>query len=235
MVEELLEVFRLAFSDLAAVSDSDLFEDEVLFSADWLALFAVSEEVPEWALVELLAEPLLVVERLLAPLPTVDVVAPRLVALLLFDELPTDEALPGLVEAAVAAVALEADVSLLVLPLLAEALSVSEFDLTLLDVSEWFDDAASVAASELLLLVVKLSVLVSLLVFERLEERLRVSEELLVLVSLFAWVESSWLFAPRVYPERVAVDALFCVIVLACPRVPVGLPGALLTRCCRIR
>jgi hypothetical protein len=198
VVEELLEVFRLAFNDLAAVSDSDLFEDEVLFSADWLALFAVSEEVLEWALVELLADPLLVVERLLVPLPTVDDVAPRLVALLLFDELPTAEALPGLVEAAAAAVALEADVSLLVLALLAEALSVSEFDFTLLDVSVWFDDAASVAANDLLELVVKLFVLVSLLLFERLEERLRVSEELLVFVSVLEWVASSWLFAPRV-------------------------------------
>ena len=198
MVEELLEVFRLAFNDLAAVSDSDLFEDEVLFSADWLALFAVSEEVLEWALVELLADPLLVVERLLVPLPTVDDVAPRLVALLLFDELPTAEALPGLVEAAAAAVALEADVSLLVLALLAEALSVSEFDFTLLDVSVWFDDAASVAANDLLELVVKLFVLVSLLLFERLEERLRVSEELLVFVSVLERVASSWLFAPRV-------------------------------------
>jgi hypothetical protein len=197
VVEELLEVFRLAFSDFAEVSPSDLFEDEVLVSADMRALFAVSEEVPDLALVELLAEPLLVVERVSVPLPTVDEVAPRLVALLLFDEVPADAALPGLVERALAAVALEADVSLLVLPLLAEALSVSEFDLTLLDVSEWFDDAASVAASELLLLVVKLFVLVSLLLFERLEVRLRVSEELLVLVSLFAWVASSWLFAPR--------------------------------------
>ena len=115
MVEWLLEAFRLAFSDLAEVSDSDLFEAEVLFSADWLALFAVVEAVSEWALVELLADPFLVVERLLAPVPTVDDVAPRLVALLLFVELPTDEALPGLVEAAAAAVALEADVSLLVL------------------------------------------------------------------------------------------------------------------------
>ena len=197
MVEELLEVFRLAFNDLAAVSDSDLFEDEVLFSADWLALFAVSEEVLEWPLVELLADPLLVVERLLVPLPTVDDVAPRLVALLLFDELPTAEALPGLVEAAAAAVALEADVSLLVLALLAEALSVSEFDFTLLDVSVWFDDAASVAANDLLELVVKLFVLVSLLLFERLEERLRVSEELLVFVSVLERVASSWLFSPR--------------------------------------
>ena len=81
--------------------------------------------------------------------------------------------------------------------LLADALSVSEADFTLLDVSVWFEDAASVAASDLLELVVKLFVLVSLLLFERLEERLRVSEELLVLVSLFAWVASVWLFSPR--------------------------------------
>jgi hypothetical protein len=35
VVEELLEVVRLAFSDFAEVSPSDLFEDEVLVSADW--------------------------------------------------------------------------------------------------------------------------------------------------------------------------------------------------------
>jgi hypothetical protein len=58
------------------------------------------------------------------------------------------------------------DVLLLVLALLADALSVSEADFTLLDVSVWFDDAASVAANDLLELVVKLSVLVSLLLFE---------------------------------------------------------------------
>jgi hypothetical protein len=117
--------------------------------ADWLALFAVFEAVFELPLVELLADPLLVVERLSVPLPTVDNVAPRLVPLLLFEELPTDEALPGLLEAAVAVVALEADVLLLVLPLLADALSVSEADFTLLELFALFADAASVADKDL--------------------------------------------------------------------------------------
>jgi hypothetical protein len=166
VVEELLEVFRLAFSDLADVSELDLFLDQLLVSADWSALFAVFEALPAVALVELLADPLLVVERLSVPLPTVDDVAPRLEALLLFDEVPADEELPGLVEAAVAYVAFVADVLLLVLPLLDDALSVSDADFTLLDVSERFDDAASVAANDLLELVVKLFVLVSLLLFE---------------------------------------------------------------------
>ena len=64
---------------------------------------------------------------------------------------------------AVAPVALVDAVLLLVLALLADALSVSEADFTLLAVAVWFADAASVAANVLLELVVKLSVLVSLL------------------------------------------------------------------------
>jgi hypothetical protein len=138
------EVFRLAFSDAAAFADELLFDEALLASADWLALFAVSEAVWELALVELLADPLFVVERLSAPLPTVDDVAPRLVPLLLFEELPIDEALPGLVEAADAPVALEADVLLLVLPLLADALSVSEADFTSLAVFALFADTARI-------------------------------------------------------------------------------------------
>ena len=162
----MLEALRLAFSDLAEVDDELTFDAELSVEADWWAWFAVSESVLEWALVELLADPLLVVERVSVPLPTVDDVAPRLVALLLFDEVPADAALPGLVEAADAAVALLADVSLLVLALLADALSVEEADLTLLALCELFADAASVAASDLLELVVKLFVLVSLLLCE---------------------------------------------------------------------
>ena len=197
MVEWLLEAFRLAFSDAAAVADELLFDAEFSVSADWLALFAVFEAVSEWALVELLADPLLVVERVSVPLPTVEEVAPRLVALLLFDEVPADAALPGLVERADAPVALEADVLLAVLALLADALSVSLADFTSLALFALFADTARVAANDLLELVVKLFVLVSLLLRELLEERLRVSEELLVLVSLFAWVASVWLLAPR--------------------------------------
>jgi hypothetical protein len=182
---------------LAEVDDELTFDAALSLEADWLALFAVVEAVSEWALVELLADPLLVVERVSVPLPTVDDVAPRLEALLLFDEVPADAALPGLVEAAVAAVALEADVSLLVLALLADALSVEAADFTLLALCVLFADAASVAASDLLELVVKLFVLVSLLFCEWLAEELRVLEELLVSVSFCEWVESSWLFAPR--------------------------------------
>jgi hypothetical protein len=143
------EAFRLAFSDAAAFADELLFDAAFSVSADWLALFAVSEAVWELALVELVADPLLVVERLSAPVPTVEDVAPRLVPLLLFVELPIDEELPGLVELAVAPVALEADVLLLVLPLLADALSVSEADFTLLAVFALFADTASVAPKDL--------------------------------------------------------------------------------------
>jgi hypothetical protein len=199
VVEELLEVFRLAFSDFAEVSPSYLFEDAVLVSADMLLLLEVLAAVLALPLVVLLADPPTAAVRVSLEVPPVAEVAPPPEALLVCDDMPADAAaLPGNgTVATVAPVALVEAVLLLVLALLAESLSVSEFDLTLLDVSEWLADAASVAAKVLLELVVKLFVLVSLLLFERLDVRLRVSEELLVLVSLFAWVESSWLFAPR--------------------------------------
>jgi hypothetical protein len=108
--------------------------------------------VLELPLVELLAEPLLVVERLSAPVPTVDDVAPKLVPLLLLVELPADVELPGLVEAAVAPVALAADVLLLVFDLLADALSVEEADLTLLAFAALLAAEASVAEFVLLAL-----------------------------------------------------------------------------------
>lgn len=113
-------------------------------------MFAAVEAVSALPLVELLAEPLLVVERLSDPVPTVDDVAPKLVPLLLFVELPIDEELPGLVEAAVAPVALAADVLLLVFDLVAEALSVEEADLTLLAVAALL--AAEVSVAEFVLL-----------------------------------------------------------------------------------
>lgn len=143
------EVFRLAFSDAAAFDAEFTFDAELSLEADWLALFAVVEAVWELPLVELLAEPLLVVERLSAPVPTVDDVAPRLPELLLFVELPIDEALPGFVEAAVAPVALAADVLLLVFALFADELSVEEADLTLLALFALFADTPSVAPKDL--------------------------------------------------------------------------------------
>jgi hypothetical protein len=137
------------FADLAAFDAELTFDAELVLAADRSAVFAVVEAVLALPLVELLADPLLVVERLSAPVPTVEDVAPRLVPLLLFVELPIDEELPGLVELAVAPVALEADVLLLVLPLLADALSVSEADFTLLAVLALFADTASVAPKDL--------------------------------------------------------------------------------------
>jgi hypothetical protein len=142
----------VAFADFAAFDAELTFDAELSLEADWLALFAVFEAVPDLALVELLADPLLVVERLLAPVPTVDDVAPKLEELLLFVELPIDEALPGLVEAAVAPVALDADVLLLVLALLADALSVDVVDFTLLAFAALLADEASVAEFVLLAL-----------------------------------------------------------------------------------
>jgi hypothetical protein len=115
-------------------------------------VFAVVEAVLALPLVELLADPLLVVERLSAPVPTVDDVAPKLVPLLLLVELPADEELPGKVEAAVAPVALAADVLLLVFALVANELSVEEADLTLLAFAALLAAEASVAAFVLLAL-----------------------------------------------------------------------------------
>jgi hypothetical protein len=197
VVEELLEVVRLVFSDLAAVSDSDLFEAEVLFSADCLELLDVSEPVLEALWVELLADAGPDVVAVLLAVPLLDVAVVPLEELLVFVEAELFEELPPVDDCELFAVEPELLVSLLVLPLVADALSVSEADFTLLAVSEWFDDAASVAANDLLELVVKLSVLVSLLLFEWLKEALRVLEELLVSVEFDEWVASSWLFAPR--------------------------------------
>jgi hypothetical protein len=140
------------FADLAAFDAELTFDAELVLEADWLALFAVVEAVSDLPLVELLAEPLLVVERLSAPVPTVDDVAPKLVPLLLLVELPADVELPGLVEAAVAPVALAADVLLLVFDLLADALSVEEADLTLLAFAALLAAEASVAEFVLLAL-----------------------------------------------------------------------------------
>jgi hypothetical protein len=115
-------------------------------------VFAVVEAVLALPLVELLADPLLVVERLSAPVPTVDDVAPKLVPLLLFVELPIDEELPGKVEAAVAPVVLAADVLLVLFALVANELSVEEADLTLLAFAALLAADASVAAFVLLAL-----------------------------------------------------------------------------------
>jgi len=140
------------FADLDAFDAELTFDAELSLEADWLALFAVVDAVSDLPLVELLADPLLVVERLSAPVPTVDDVAPKLVPLLLFVELPIDEALPGKVDAAVAPVALAADVLLLVFDLVAEALSVEEADLTLLAFAALLAAEASVAEFVLLAL-----------------------------------------------------------------------------------
>jgi hypothetical protein len=179
------------FADLAAFDAELTFEAELSLEADWLALFAVVEAVSPWALVELLAEPLLVVERLSAPVPTVDDVAPKLVPLLLFVELPIDEELPGLVEAAVAPVELAADVLLLVLPLLADALSVEEADFTLLAFAALLAAEVSVAAFVLLalfeaeLFFVDEELLLALACSAAVRFELELFEELLLVVKLF--------------------------------------------------
>jgi hypothetical protein len=205
-----------------------LFDEALLLSADWLALFAVVEAVSEWALVELLADPLLVVERVSVPLPTVDDVAPRLVPLLLFDEVPADAALPGLVEAAVAVVALLAAVLLLVLPLLANALSVSEADFTLLAVFALFADTASVAPKDLvelfeaefvsvdpeLLLALSVSAAFLDALVLKVDDLLVVKLSVLVSLLLFVWfneVLREWeeLFVSVSFCEWVASSWLF--------------------------
>jgi hypothetical protein len=159
----------------------------------------VVEAVLELPLVELVADPLLLVERLSAPVPTVDDVAPKLVPLLLFVELPIDEELPGKVEAAVAPVALAADVLLLVFALVADELSVEEADLTLLAFAALLAADASVAAfvllalseAELVLFVEELLLALACtaaLLFElELFEELWLVVKLFVLVSLLLW------------------------------------------------
>jgi hypothetical protein len=166
VVEELLEAFRLAFSDLAEVDDELTFEAEFSVSADWLALLDVLAAVLEVPLVVLLADPPLAAVRVSVEEPPVAEVAPPPVALLVCDELPADPALlskgerrVGAGVLTVAPVELVDAVLLLVLALVADALSVSEDDLTLLELCALFADAASVAANDLLELVVKLSVL----------------------------------------------------------------------------
>ncbi len=179
------------FADFAAFDAELTFEAELSLEADWLALFAVVEAVSPWALVELLADPLFVVERLSAPVPTVDDVAPKLVPLLLFVELPTDVEPPGLVEAAVAPVALEADVLLLVLPLLADALSVEVVDFTLLAFAALLDAEVSVAPFVLLalfdaeLFFVDEELLLALACSAALRFELELFEELLLVVKSF--------------------------------------------------
>jgi hypothetical protein len=206
-------------ADLAAFEDELTFDAELSVEADWLALFAVVEAVLDLPLVELLADPLLVVERLSDPVPTVDDVAPKLVPLLLFVELPTAEALPGLVEAAVAPVALAADVLLLVFDLLADALSVEEADLTLLAVDALFAAEASVAEFVLLALfeaelvlfdeevLLALACWVAFLFELELFEALLLVVKLFVLVSLllFVWLKE----ALRVF-EELFVSVSFC-------------------------
>jgi hypothetical protein len=144
--------FVVEFADLDAFDAELTFDAELVLAADWSAVFAAVEAVLELPLVELLADPLLVVERLSAPVPTVDDVAPKLVPLLLLVELPTDVELPGLVEAAVAAVVLAADVLLVLFVLVANELSVEEADLTLLAFAALLAAEASVAEFVLLAL-----------------------------------------------------------------------------------
>jgi hypothetical protein len=154
----------------------------------------VVEAVLDLPLVELLAEPLLVVERLSAPVPTVDDVAPKLVPLLLLVELPADVELPGLVEAAVAPVALAADVLLLVFDLLADALSVEEADLTLLAFAALLAAEASVAEfvllalSEAELVLFDEEVLLALACTAAFLFELELFEALLLVVKLFVLV-----------------------------------------------
>ena len=133
MSEWLLEAVRLAFSDLAEVDEELLFDAEFSLSDAVRAALDVLAAVLALPLVVLLADPLLVVERVSVEVPVVVEVAPPPEALLLCDELPDDAALPGLVETAVAPVALVDAVLLLVLALFAVKLAVSLCDFTSLE------------------------------------------------------------------------------------------------------
>ena len=121
-----------AFFVLAAFEAELTFEFELSLDADWLALLDASVLVPDVLLVALLADAPLDALRLLAAVPEVVDVLPPLDDGLLNAELPTDVDEPFLLADAVLEVELELAVLLLVLPLLAEALSVEAADFTLL-------------------------------------------------------------------------------------------------------
>jgi hypothetical protein len=154
-----------------------------------------------------------------APVPTVDDVAPKLVPLLLFVELPIDEALPGKVEAAVAPVALAAEVLLLVFDLVAEALSVEEADLTLLAAAALLAAEASVAEFVLLalfeaeLFLADEELLLALACWAAFLFELELFEELLLVVKLFVLVSLllfEWLKEALRLSEELLVSVSFC-------------------------
>jgi hypothetical protein len=94
VVEWLLEAFRLAFSDAAALDDELLFDAELLVSDEVWALVAASASVEAVLEVEFIpvAGPDEVV--VLLALPLLDEVAPPPEPLLVYVELPVEEALP---------------------------------------------------------------------------------------------------------------------------------------------
>jgi hypothetical protein len=94
VVEELLEAFRLAFSDAAAL------DDELTFDAEFVVAPKVWDLVKESASVEAALEVELVAVALpdelvvLPALPLLDEVAPPPEPLLVYVEVPIEEALP---------------------------------------------------------------------------------------------------------------------------------------------
>jgi hypothetical protein len=180
--------FVVEFADLGAVVAELLFADELSLEADWLLLFAVLASVLESPLVPLLAEPVPVVARVLDWLPDVDDVAPPPEPLLVCAEFPPEDELPPVPLEAVALVALEDAVSLLVLALVAEALSVEDDDVTSLAFAVLLDDVALVDEADLLALLVSdevvpnVELLLALSFSEAVLLEFAVSVELLVVV-----------------------------------------------------
>lgn len=138
--------FAVASADFDASADELTFELELLAAAAWLVWLDASVSVREELLVALLADAPLDALRLSAAVPeVVDVLLP-LEDGLLNAELPTDVEEPSVPAAAVFEVPLWLEVLLLVLALLAEALSFAAADFTSLAVFVLLDDEVLVVA-----------------------------------------------------------------------------------------
>jgi hypothetical protein len=201
VVDELRDAFRLAFSDLAEVAEELTLDAEFSDSDDVLLLLDVAAAVFELPLVVLLDDPPLAAVSVSVELPPVAEVAPPPVALFVCAELPDDAAaeLPRRTVGVevVAPVALVDEVLLLVLAFVPDALSVSEDDLTLLELCARFAEAARVADNDALEVLVRLFVLEALWLSVWFNEALRVLVELLVRELVDDLLVSVWLFLPR--------------------------------------
>ena len=203
------ESFLVAFAvfELALLLVDEFIEALVVpFECDSISLFvepelAVAFAVVESFLVELLADPLSEVLRLLAAVPLLVVAVAPLEELLLFVELATFEDLPPVPDAAVFAVEPELAVLLPVVALVFVAFSVSVEVLVVvaLLVAVVVSIAFLLAVEALveLLVTTLVAVLEEVLLAEWFNAALRLLVLLLLVVSSDIELELDWLFAPR--------------------------------------